>query len=172
MFSKALVHKNVNLQTHTPASRIIEDPESDGHWIVETPRGAVRTRQIVIAANAYTSSVLPEYKDKIIPFRTVCSRIVVPKDEQPPLLPHSVVLRFNRWYGDYLAPRPDGSLIVGGAKRMYLKDLGEWYDNVDDSQVIENAKDYFDGYMQKYFRGWENSGAYTDQVWSGSKSSS
>lgn len=33
--------------------------------------------------------------------------------------------------------------------------------------MIEPAKSYFDGYMQRYFRGWEVSGAYTDKVWTG-----
>jgi hypothetical protein len=36
--------------------------------------------------------------------------------------------------------------------------------------MIEPARHYFDGFMQKHFRGWEESGAYTDKIWTGSKS--
>jgi glycine/D-amino acid oxidase-like deaminating enzyme len=169
MFSNALAHGNVNLQTHTPATRLSQEPDADGYWTVETPRGTVRALQVVVATNAYTASILPEYKDKIIPYRTACSRIVTPRPAKQPLLPNTYALRFSPWDFDYLIPRPDGSIIVGGARRTYLRDLGEWYDNVDDTKSIEKAKLYFDGYMQRHFRGWENSGAHTDQVWAGSK---
>jgi glycine/D-amino acid oxidase-like deaminating enzyme len=169
MFSSALDSGRVNLQTHTAVLRIFQKPDTGDDWFVETSRGTVRAHQIVVATNAYTSSVLPEYKNKIIPYRTACSRIVTPGPEKPPLLQNSYALRHNTWDFDYLIPRPDGSIIVGGARRTYLRDLEEWYGNVDDSKVIEKAKPYFDGYMQRHFRGWENSGAYTDQVWAGSK---
>ena len=64
----------------------------------------------------------------------------------------------------------DGSIIVGGAKSAMAKDNSVWYDNSDDSALIEPAKEYFDEYMQRRFVGWEDSGAYVDQVWTGSKS--
>jgi hypothetical protein len=44
--------------------------------------------------------------------------------------------------------------------------------NVDDATLIELTKSYFEGYMQKYFRGWEDSEAYVKEIWTGSKSSS
>lgn len=40
---------------------------------------------------------------------------------------------------------------------------------MDNTKVIEKAKDYFEGYMQRHFRGWENGCAQTDQVWTGSE---
>jgi hypothetical protein len=33
--------------------------------------------------------------------------------------------------------------------------------------LIDAAKDFYDGYMQRTFRGWEESGARVDQIWSG-----
>lgn len=50
---------------------------------------------------------------------------------------------------------------------MYLGSLGEWYENVDDGKIIEGAGGYFEGYMQRLFRGWEGSGAEVGEVWSG-----
>ena len=72
---------------------------------------------------------------------------------------------------DYLIPRVDGSIIVGGAKATMSKDKSVWYDNTDDNALIEPAKEYFDDYMQHTFVGWEDSGAYVDKVWTGSRSS-
>lgn len=166
MFADALKHKNLNLQTSTPATSISASPEADGSWSVITTRGAIKARKVIVAANAYTAALLPEYRDKIIPYRAICSWIVAPN---PPLLADSYAIRFSPTDFDYLIPRPDGSIIVGGARSAYFKYTEDWYGSVDDTKVIERAKDYFEGYMQRHFRGWENSGAHTDQVWTGSE---
>lgn len=70
---------------------------------------------------------------------------------------------------DYLIPRSDGSIVVGGARRDYYTKLNEWFNSYDDSNLIEPAKSYFDGYMQRHFVGWQDSDAYVDQIWSGSE---
>lgn len=57
------------------------------------------------------------------------------------------VLCFSLWDFDYFIFCFDGSIIVGGVRWIYLRDLGEWYDNVDDIKFIEKVKLYFDGYM-------------------------
>jgi glycine/D-amino acid oxidase-like deaminating enzyme len=66
-----------------------------------------------------------------------------------------------------MIPRLDGSIVVGGAKPRFWHDPKQWYGVTDDSKLIEPAKDYFDGLMQRHFNGWEESGAYTDMVWTG-----
>lgn len=167
MFSRAIA-KGVNVQTNTPVLSISQSQE-DYRWVLKTKRGTVLAKQVLMATNAYTAALLPEYHNKIIPYRAVCSRIVTPSS--PPLLPNTYAIRFNDWDFDYLIPRPDGSIVVGGARRTYLKRLEDWYGNVNDEDLIKRAKHYFDGYMQRHFRGWENSSARTDQVWTGSESS-
>jgi glycine/D-amino acid oxidase-like deaminating enzyme len=166
MFDKA-ISKGVNLQTETQVQSILEVDGSEGFWIVRTDRGDVRTKKVILTTNAYTSALLPEYKDKIIPYRALCCKIECPKTA--PLLTNSYSLRFNDWDFDYLIPRPDGSIIVGGGRAAYLPYLDDWYGNVDDSTLIDRAKGYFDGYMQRHFRGWEHSGAQVSHIWSGSE---
>lgn len=166
MFSEAIA-KGVNLQTKTPVTSISATQDADGYWVLETPRGTVRATQVVMTTNAYTPAILPEYENKIIPYRAVCCRIVAPGT--PPLLNNTYSLRFNDWDFDYLIPRSDGSIVVGGARSTYLHQRKEWYGSVDDSKIIAQAREYFDGYMQRHFRGWETSGAKVDQVWTGSK---
>ena len=158
----------VNLQTHTPVQSVSPQRDRDDRWDIETSRGTIKAKTIIFATNGYSSALLPQFKDKIVPVRGICSRVVTPK-QRPPLLANSYVLRFNDWEYDYLIPRTDGSIVVGGARRDYYSDLGSWYDVHDDSKLIETAEHYFDGYMQRHFHGWEDSGAYTDKVWTGSK---
>lgn len=165
MFSKA-IEQGVNLQTNTPVQSVSSGPDATGRWILKTSRGVVKAKQVVMATNAYTSALLPEYTNKIIPYRAVCSHIVTPG--KAPLLTNSYALRFAEWDFDYLIPRPDGSIIVGGARRAYIGHQEDWYGNVDDTKLIERARHYFDGYMQRHFSGWENSGAYVDDIWTGS----
>ncbi|KAF5671680.1 oxidoreductase [Fusarium heterosporum] len=164
LFSKALEHENLNLQTNTPVTEISSSPGADGHWNITTARGIIKAQKVIMATNAYTAALLPEYNEKIIPYRAICSHIVAPN---PPMFADSYAIRFSDADFDYLIPRPDGSIIVGGARKHYFKYKEDWYGNVDDTKLIDRAKDYFEGYMQRHFRGWENSDAHTNKVWTG-----
>lgn len=164
---RRVVSAGANLQTHTPVSSVSECPDDDQRWTVTTPRGAIRAKWVVFASNAYTSAIAPEYKDRIVPVRGICCHIVAPRPPAKPLR-SSYTFRFDTWDYDYLIPRPDGSVVVGGAKSTHIDDSDAWYDNTDDSKLIAPAVRYFDGYMQRHFHGWDSTEAYADQVWTGS----
>ncbi|RDW82618.1 FAD dependent oxidoreductase superfamily protein-1 [Coleophoma cylindrospora] len=162
-----LVAKGVNLQTMTPVTSVSETRDADGRWTVTTARGSIKAKKVVFASNAYTAGIAPQFSEKIVPVRGICSRIVTPKNKPPPLLLNTYSMRFGHSMYDYLIPRPDGSIVVGGARQDFWHDNREWYGVTDDSKLIEPAKHYFDGLMQRHFVGWEDSGAYTDKVWTG-----
>ena len=159
-----------NLQTHTPVQQVSSSQDGDGYWSIATVRGTIKAKTIVYASNAYTSALLPEYKDSIVPVRGICCRIVCP-DKPTPHLPNSYSLRNSSWEYEYLVPRTDGSIILGGARSAFYPQLSSWYNVTDDSKLIDSAKNYFDGYMQRHFRGWEDSGAVVDKIWTGSECS-
>ena len=85
----------------------------------------------------------------------------------PPLLSDSYIHRTEDNTLSYLIPRSDGSIIVGGAAAKFKPFRKQWYNNVDDSVLIDAAKDYYDGYMQRTFRGWEDTKASVDNIWTG-----
>ncbi|KAK1561554.1 FAD dependent oxidoreductase [Colletotrichum navitas] len=165
LLSKA-IDAGVNLQTHTPVNTVTETPDKEGYLTLSTPRGKIRAAKVVYATNAYTSSLLPEFVDKIVPVRGICSHIT-PGKQPSPLLPHSYIIRWSDTEYEYLIPKLDGSIVVGGARSKYYHDLPSWYNNVNDDQLIESAKTHFDGYMQRVFHGWEDSCATTSTVWTG-----
>lgn len=167
LLSKALA-AGVNLQTHTPVQKVTDTADTDGFYTVTTARGAVRAKKVVYATNAYTSALLPEYTDRIIPVRGICSHIT-PTKTPGPFLQNSYIIRWSPTEFEYLIPRLDGSVVLGGARSKYYHDRTAWYDNTSDDVLIEPARDYFDGYMQRVFRGWEDSGATTSKVWTGSE---
>ena len=170
-----------NLQTDTLATSITPDTTKPGRWIVTTPRGSPSAKQIVLATNAYTGALLPLFSSKITPCRGTACHIAIPtldpstattpnnkSHSLPPHLPNTYALRFAPKEYDYLIPRPtDGSIIVGGAKQVVLKDESLWRNNVNDNELIPGAEEYFTGYMQRHFRGWEDSGAELKKIWTG-----
>ena len=158
----------VNLQTHTPVSAVSSTPDSEGYAAVKTERGILRAKKVVYATNAYTAALLPDFEGKIIPVRGICGHIV-PTEKPTRSLSNSYIIRQGALEYDYLIPRQDGSIVVGGARSRYFHDKNNWYQNVQDDELIESAESYFDGYMQRMFRGWEESDASTAKVWTGSK---
>jgi hypothetical protein len=49
-----------------------------------------------------------------------------------------------------------------------MHDLAQWYSVADDGTLVEPTISHFeDGLMQKYYRGWEGSGARLDRAWTG-----
>ena len=165
------VDAGVNLQTHTPVTGVSGAPDAEGYYALTTKeRGTVKAKRIIYATNGYTSSILPEFENKIIPVKGLCSHIVPKKPA--PLLPNSYMIRWSPTEYEYLIPRLDGSIIVGGARSKFYSDLSSWYNTVEDDKLITagNAHHHFDGYMQKNFKGWEDSGAYTEKIWTGGES--
>ncbi|KAJ5836293.1 FAD dependent oxidoreductase [Penicillium robsamsonii] len=165
MFTMALKHGGLNLQTNTCATSVLPATDSQSSWVIQTNRGSVKAGKVIVASNSYTPALLPEYREQIIPYRAVSCRIKTPGPA--PLIVNTYALRFKDWDFDYLIPRPDGSIVVGGARSAYFRKKDLWYNNTDDSEVIEETRNYFDGYMQRNFRGWENSGAKVSEIWTG-----
>ncbi|KAH9908950.1 FAD dependent oxidoreductase superfamily [Xylariomycetidae sp. FL2044] len=162
-----LHQRGVNVQTHTPALEVVQGPS--GGLTVRTERGIIKAGRVVHATNAYVKALLPEYAKNIIPCKGICTHIATPEGKRAPFLNNSYIIRET---GDpsvlsYLIPRHDGGIIVGGASQIFRGHLDQWYNNTDDGCLIESAKDYYHDYMQKNFHGWEDSGAYVKDIWTG-----
>ncbi|TVY39181.1 hypothetical protein LCER1_G009320, partial [Lachnellula cervina] len=161
------VSQGLNLQTNTLATSITSTPSNGTPtWTATTQRGTISASKIIIATNGYTSALLPEYKNKIVPARGIASHIVLPKGASAPRLPGSYGIRIPGAI-DYLNQRPDGSIVVGGARTTFYATDSHWKNIADDSALIEPAAHYFDTYMQRHFTGWEESGAIVESIWTG-----
>ncbi|CAG8066615.1 unnamed protein product [Penicillium salamii] len=162
-----LVHQSLSLQAHTPVLSVDPSQDKNYPWVVRSPRGEIRAKNVVHATNAYASSILSEYKNAITPVRGICSHIESPLGAETPHLINTYGIRFDRVNNDYLIPRADGSIIVGGARQAFWKQKDRWFDNVKDDGIIEETEAYFRDYMQRHFRGWEKSKMKTKKIWSG-----
>lgn len=174
------IKDGLNLQTYTPALSLTP---AGSKWTIETSRGSITADQVIVATNAYTSSLLPEFKPLIIPVRgTACSVTPPPSHSiggAQGSLRYSYGFRHAQGEVDYLIPRQgrgrvpgvgDKSLILGGAKGAYLKHLDRWYNNKRDDENIPGAREYFENYMSDHFSGWKKGEGKVDHVWSGGES--
>ncbi|KAL8835369.1 MAG: hypothetical protein Q9170_003358 [Blastenia crenularia] len=142
----------LNLQTKTPVNAIktCENTSigADNGWLLHTPRGTIKATRIILATNAYTSHLLPEFTDLIVPGRGMMTALLPPKK----------MTRLQTSYGfvgmdgttltndDYLnqrpfagVPNPAGHLMFGGGQSGATRpSVGE----TDDSIVDEGCFEY------------------------------
>lgn len=156
----------LNLQTLTSVTAVTS--ANDGSNLIHTARGTIKSPKVVFASNAYTAGLLPQFHNAIIPIRGMACHIS-PEKPVHPHLSSTYNIDFGPEIGvDYLNPRPDGGIVVGGGKWKFSDDRSSWFDNYDDSHLFsEEVHEYWSGYMQRNFVGWENSNAVVESTWVG-----
>ena len=169
LLSKLVDSRAVTLFTHTPVLSISSSDTS--LTVLHTAQGNMITKKLIFATNAYTPAVCPVYKNKIVPYKGSACHIA----PLHPISPH-LSNTYNIYFPhpsdevtrvDYLNPRPDSGIVVGGGKDGYVRNKPLWYNNTDDSTLIPHVRDYFTAYMQRVFRGWESSKATITHLWTG-----
>lgn len=142
-----------NLQTKTTVTQL---QNVNGSWIVHTPRGMIAAKQVLLTTNGYTSALLPEFSDLIVPVKGEVSSLLPPKSTRQihasQRLNHSYVFvghgRQNINQSDYLTQRPfdtainsanGGELLFGGG-RSEAANAG--VGNSDDSTIDLPAASY------------------------------
>ncbi|CAI6341133.1 unnamed protein product [Periconia digitata] len=112
----------LNLQTKTPVTEITS---SDNSHTIHTPRGKITSPTVILATNGYTSALLPQFADLIVPVRAQMSALIPPANST--ILPdsHGMVGAPGQpfWNDDYLiqrpysdVPNPAGHLMFGGGR--------------------------------------------------------
>lgn len=135
----------LNLQTKTPVTAITS---SSTEHIVQTDRGSIISKTVILATNGYTSAILPQFADLIVPVRGEMSALLPPKNST--ILPdsHGMVAALGQAANndDYLiqrpyegVPDPRGHLMFGGGRGAgTLPTVGI----SDDSVIDEGAAAY------------------------------
>lgn len=148
ILEKLVTEGRLNLQTMTPVEKIDIPIDSKGRHCLHTPRGSISTKHVILATNAYTSHLLPEFEELIVPDRAVMSALL------PPLGARSLSNSYgfvgakgnSPKFHDYLiqrpssgVPNPGGHLMFGGGwVAAGLDSIGE----TDDSVLDEDSAEY------------------------------
>jgi glycine/D-amino acid oxidase-like deaminating enzyme len=160
--------ERLNVQMNTAVTGV----ESVGN-VLSTSRGEVKAGKVVFATNGWTAGLLQEFKDTITPIKGMASHHK-PERAIHPYLGSTYNIHFaptatGQSTGvDYLNPRPDGGIVVGGGGWLYKEKKECWWGEFDDSVHFPEAVEaHWTKYMQDTFLGWENSKAVADMVWTG-----
>jgi glycine/D-amino acid oxidase-like deaminating enzyme len=151
---------------------------------LHTPRGPLDTQKLVLATNAHTASLLPSFSRTIIPCKGMNSHHT-PRHPIHPHLTHTYNIHFAPPTSpttttpttacppsvDYLNPRPDSTIVVGGGSSHFAHNRKTWYNNTDDSLATGHfpghAYTHWTNYMPRHFLGWSSSNAIPDSIWTG-----
>ncbi|KAK4452453.1 DAO-domain-containing protein [Podospora aff. communis PSN243] len=142
-----------NLQANTPVTSLTQLRslvESDLKWQITTPRGTILANQVLLATNGYTSHLIPDMSDLIVPVRGQIAALLPTRNQPPPQLNHSYVFASQQssttpWRDDYLVQRPldsvKGEFIFGGGRGFARnKGLDEWRDDEVEPEVSRFLK--------------------------------
>ncbi|CAM6100442.1 unnamed protein product [Calypogeia fissa] len=151
-----------NLQTTTPVTRL--QKSRDSTWELHTHRGMMVAKEVILATNAYTSYLLPEFTNLITPVRGQMGALIPPNSLRPgcgnPFVGKYSYGFYGRGTGkgetfnqdDYLIQRPfrgmdmketgnelGGELMFGGG-RQYANGYGVGVS--DDGEIDEPVARY------------------------------
>ncbi|EFX00689.1 FAD dependent oxidoreductase superfamily [Grosmannia clavigera kw1407] len=111
----------LNLQTHTPALKL-ERTETD-LWSVQTARGTVTARHVVVATNGYSAFLMPRLQGVVVPLR---GQITMHRPGAAMPGGGSLETTYSFIYADgyeYMITRPPGSvhagdMVIGGGLKF------------------------------------------------------
>ena len=150
ILEQAIECGRLNLQTNTSVTQIDACPNavSNARYRLSTPRGTIDARHVVLATNAYTSHLLPDFADLIVPDRAVMTALLPPKNSTRLAKSYDFVgaNHGNPLHSDYLnqrpfigVPNPAGHLMFGGGRiDGTLETIGQ----TDDSVLDEGSAAY------------------------------
>ncbi len=165
------LEKGLNLQTNTPAYALAPSHEGSAKWEVQTDRGTVRAKQVVLATNAYTNALhsglantgfLMSSRSQVTAIRPKSTNLSKRSGKSAGLN--------DRGSGDYFMIRApgligEGDVLYGGGRGISkTREMGI----TDDSVVNEEIAAYLKRSAPAVF-GRETWGEQSDEIrdWSG-----
>ncbi|KAI9698849.1 MAG: hypothetical protein M1820_007356 [Bogoriella megaspora] len=171
---KRALKLGLNLQTGTPAISIarLEGDDRGCKWRVETPRGEVRTQNLILATNGYTPHLLPKLLGKIVPLRGQVNA------QHPgpslPRLPTTYSFIYRDGY-EYMIQSPTShSIIIGGGlgrlneanPDIYLQEFGQTNDGEINPWISTYLKNSAAGYFGRNW-GEDKDNERVQREWTG-----
>lgn len=171
---KLALKKGLNLQCNTPATAISKTP--DGLlWTVETPRGGIKAKKLVLATNGYSAHVFPRLQGVIVPLRGVVTA-QRPGQHMPQTgLPTTYSFIYADGF-EYMITRPagtkfEGDIVIGGGMHVAADEGMSEYGNTDDTTYDVDSAAYLEACTRRYFgpQNWgpDHADGHCRRTWSG-----
>jgi glycine/D-amino acid oxidase-like deaminating enzyme len=150
---KIALKLGLELFTNTPATNI--NKEDDGIWSVDTPKGVVKAKRVVLATNGYTGFLCKRFQGKIVPLRGQITAHRPGKNMPENGLSTTYSFIYKKGY-EYMIPRPQGSkfagdIVIGGGLAMAKNEGMEEFGTTDDTTINEDVSKYLTETTSRYF---------------------
>ncbi|CAG8981297.1 hypothetical protein HYALB_00005097 [Hymenoscyphus albidus] len=149
---KLCLSRGLELHTHTP---VLSLSRRNSIWNIHTPRGIIKAIRVVLATNAYTSSLAPSFQGSIVPLRGQVTAQIPRKGLPPDGLQTTYSFIYANGY-EYMVPRPadtrfPGDIVIGGGLvKASDEGVGE-FGTVDDSGLNPVISTYLKDSLVGYF---------------------
>lgn len=148
------VTKGLNLQTETPALKLVSAGPRQG-WVVQTPRGHIKARTVLLATNGHTAHLWPALQGIVVPLRGHMTA------QRPGsgLPRNGLATTYSFIYDDgyeYMISRPQDSVLTGdvmiggGSTKAPNAGIGE-FGNTDDTSIDPVILNYLNDSAQMRF---------------------
>ena len=98
-------------------ARVVSIDRSGNRFVVNTVRGSVTTRDVIVATNGYTGPELRPFARRLIPvYAYMIATEAIGKSAVQDLIPNHRMVVETRWRHCYYRPSPDGERILFGAR--------------------------------------------------------
>lgn len=96
--------------------RIGDSPASDGsRFLVKTDRGDIRTKEIMLAANAWMGKIVPQFRQRVLPAESfIIATEPLPAELAQKLIPNNRMAYDTRKTLAYYRLSPDNRMVWGG----------------------------------------------------------
>jgi glycine/D-amino acid oxidase-like deaminating enzyme len=102
---------------HTPAQRISRSRKG---FVINTPRGHLRAKEVVIATSGYTGAATPVFRRRVIPIGSyIIATEPLPADLARELSPHRRMMFDTKHFLYYFRLTPDRRMLFGGRARFF-----------------------------------------------------
>ncbi|KAG9237128.1 FAD dependent oxidoreductase [Amylocarpus encephaloides] len=150
---KLCMSRRLQLYTNTHATRIFKG--LDGIWNIETERGVVKGKRVVVATNGYTARILKQFQGAIVPLRgqVTAQR---PGSSMPSA---GLETTYSFIYGsgyEYMISRPrdsmyPGDIVIGGGLVKAPQEGLYEYGTTDDTMINSIISTYINDSTESYF---------------------
>ncbi|KAF4630861.1 hypothetical protein G7Y89_g7275 [Cudoniella acicularis] len=139
--------------TNTPATKLTKG--DGGIWDVETPRGVVRARRVVLATNGYTGFISNKFQGSIVPLRGQITAHRPSSNMPKSGLETTYSFIYSNGY-EYMIPRPQtspfaGDIIIGGGLVKASNEGVSEFGTTDDSSLNTEISSYLRKTTTSYF---------------------
>lgn len=149
---KLCLGMGMELYTNTPARKI---EQMEGHWRVQTNRGCIKARKLILATNAYTGFLYPKFQKVIVPLRGQVTAHRPGRNMPREGLQTTYSFVYAGGF-DYMIPRPkgtrfEGDIVIGGGLTKGTNNGVDEFGTTDDSGMSIEISKYLTEATSRFF---------------------